>query len=471
MNIYKNLGRNTLVFTIGNIGSSLITFLMLPVFTNYLSTSEYGTIDIITITLNLIMPFFTLNIADSILRYAMDKEYDNTKVFTTSLYIFLTLSCITLPIAFIISRFISIPINSFLILAIVFSMFLYPILQQFTRAIGKTKIFVTADIMFTLIFSIANIILVVKYSMGISGYFISLVIGKTIAILFLIITARLYKYVKVRSYDSGYANEFIKYSLPLMPNSISWWIVNLSDRFMLQFFCGTSITGIYSVANKIPTVLSTLYNIFFKAWQMSSYETYGSEDSKQFYENVFKYLNIFMTVMSMGIIIFIDLIVKIFIGKNFYDAIYYIPILIIAFVYSSYSSFIGTIYTASKNTRGILKSTIMSAAINIVINVIFIPIFGELIAAWSTAISYIILFVFRVKDTRRFMEIKLNYRKLVVTTSMLLLQAICVIVCNNIVIKLLVNSFIFIVYLILERKEIVKLIIETKKVIKLKKSR
>ena len=135
MNAYKKLGRNTLIFTIGNIGSSLITFIMLPIYTNFLSTNEYGIIDFITVTLNFLLPILTLNIAEAILRFGIDKNYNNKKVFTTAIYIFIGIAIIIYPIFFILFKNSNLSINSELAIFIIINVCLYPIFQQFTRAI------------------------------------------------------------------------------------------------------------------------------------------------------------------------------------------------------------------------------------------------------------------------------------------------------------------------------------------------
>ena len=70
-------------------------------------------------------------------------------------------------------------------------------------------------------------------------------------------------YFRLKYYDKKYAKEFLKFCLPLMPTATMWWIMNLSDRYMLAFFLVASATGIYAVANKIPGLLSVFENIFY----------------------------------------------------------------------------------------------------------------------------------------------------------------------------------------------------------------
>ena len=156
-------------------------------------------------------------------------------------------------------------------------------------------------------------------------------------------------------------------------------------------------------------------------------------------------------------IVFIDVIADIFIGDNFYEAVLYIPILIIAFVFSSYSSFLGTIYTASKNTNEILKTTIFSAILNLVINIMFIPLFGPLMAAWSTLISYLALFIYRLLDVRKYVKIKFSKLNLIICTGLLLLQAIVVICINNLYLKFIINLVIMIIYISMEINSIIKI--------------
>lgn len=407
-NKYKTLKINTIIFTIGNLGSSFISFLLIPLYTNFLTPTEYGRIDFISIIITLIVPFITLNFIESIIRFGIDKKYKRKEVLSTCIFSVIVISIFMLLIGIILYLF-SINIKNYLFYVLLVSVVAYyQIIQQSVRAIGKLKIFAAADILYTLLFSVFNILFLIKFKLGINGYFLSYILAYLIASIFLIILSKFKDYVNLRYFNKNYFIEFLKFSLPLIPNSISWWIINVSDRYMVKIFNGYSELGIYSVANKIPQILNSFYSIFFKAWQISSIKELNQEDTEEFYSNILNALIKFMFLICMGTILFLNLIFVILVGKEFESAIYYVPILLLSVVFYTFASFLGTIYTAHKRSKNVLRSTLISAVINIGINILFIDKYGAIVACISTLIAYFILFVYRYFDSKKFMNIKIK---------------------------------------------------------------
>ena len=77
--------------------------------------------------------------------------------------------------------------------------------------------------------------------------------------------------------------EMLVYCIPMIPNSIMWWITDASDKYMIAFFVGVSSNGIYALAKKIPSVLSMLHSVFFQAWQLSAVEESEAKDKSHYY--------------------------------------------------------------------------------------------------------------------------------------------------------------------------------------------
>lgn len=436
-NKYSTLKKNTIIFTIGNIGSSLISFILIPLFTNYLTTSEYGKIDFITMLISLLIPIITLNFIEALIRFGVDKEYKSEEVISTIIFSIIPIYIGLLAISLLLIKFRIISNSILIYLVIFFVVSLYQFLQQYTRVIEKLIIYATSDILYTVTFSVLNIIFIAKLRTGISGYFTAYILAYLVASVFLIFRAKIYKDVKITLYNKEYLNEFIKYSTPLIPNNLSWWIVNASDRFLIKIFSGYSNLGIYSIANKIPQILNTFYGLFFKAWQISSIKELGKEDTEKFYEQIFKYISKAMFTVGICILSGINLIFLIMIGDEFKEAINYVPILVLAIIFFTLASFLGSIYTAYKKSKNVLKSTIMSAIINIAVNIIFMPFLGAIIACYSTLISYLFLFIYRLYDSRQFMKLKIDIKDLIVSTLIFILMAV-----NISIFKLSLTTFI-----------------------------
>lgn len=451
-NKYSTLKKNTIIFTIGNIGSSLISFILIPLFTNYLTTSEYGKIDFITMLISLLIPIITLNFIEALIRFGVDKEYKSEEVISTIIFSIIPIYIGLLTISLILIKCGIIGNYTLMYLGIFFIVSLYQFLQQYTRVVEKLIIYVTSDILYTVTFSVLNIIFIAKLRIGISGYFTSYILAYLFASVFLIFRAKIYKVVKIKLYNKEYLKEFIKYSTPLIPNNLSWWIVNASDRFLIKLFSGYSNLGIYSIANKIPQILNTFYGLFFKAWQISSIKELGKEDTEKFYEQIFKYISKAMFTVGVCILAGINLIFLIMIGDEFKEAINYVPILVLAIIFFTLASFLGSIYTAYKKSKNILKSTIISAVINIAVNIIFMPFLGAIVACYSTLISYLFLFIYRLYDSRQFMKLKIDIKDLIVSSLIFVLMTFNISIFKLSLTTLIINIIFIIIYILINRK-------------------
>lgn len=144
----------------------------------------------------------------------------------------------------------------------------------------------------------------------------------------------------------------ILYSFPLVTNSIAWWLNNASDRYILTFFCGTSINGIYAVSYKIPTILSTFQSVFYNAWSISAITEFDKEDRDGFIGNIYTMYSAISIIGCSILLIFNIFIAKILYSKLF-EAWHYVPPLLIGTVFNGLALFEGCIFTAVKNKRGI----------------------------------------------------------------------------------------------------------------------
>lgn len=413
-NKYKTLTKNTFIIGIGNIGSSMISFFLIPVFTNFLTASEYGKVDFIIVLITLLVPIFTLNFTEVIIRFGLDKKYNNNEVFSTVIYSVFGIFILNFLIIIILSL-LNIDIRNYWWFSILlFVNSIYELLKHYVRAIEKVKLFAIGDIIYTIIFCIMNIFLIVILGKGINGYLIAYFIANLAYIIYIIFSCKLYMEIKIKWYNKCYFKEFFQYSLPLIPNSISNWIINVSDRIIIKIFVGYTALGIYSISSKITQIINTFYGLFFKAWQISSIKELNKKDTEQFYSNIFNGLMKLMFGIEIIFFTFINILFYFFIGKAFDNAIYYVPILITGVVFYTFSSFFGTIYTAHKKSKEIFKSTVIAAIINIVINIIFMPIFGAIVACFSTLISYLFLFLYRYFDSKKIMKLSINIKELII---------------------------------------------------------
>ncbi|WP_186667710.1 lipopolysaccharide biosynthesis protein [Sporosarcina sp. BP05] len=422
MNTYKKLFNNTLVFAMGSLGSKLISFLLVPLYTYYLTKSEFGMVDLIITTTSLLVPIFTLSIFEAVLRFAMDENYDKQTILVNSLFVTL-LGFISLLFIYPILMNVF-PFENYLnfLYILLFTQSINASLSQYIRASGYVKLFAINGIFNAFILLITSIVFLIVFDMGIIGYVVSPIIANTLSSIFLIVNGKIQQDFNFKKINLRLMTEMMRYSIPLIPNSLMWWIMVFSDRYIITYFLGLSANGLYAVANKIPSILSIINSIFFQAWQMSAIEEKDSEDKSEFFSNVFNLFSVVLLISSSLILLHLKIIIDILVSDIYFDVWKYVPFLLLGVIFSSFSAFLGTNYIATKKTSGVLKTTILGAIINISINIILIPLIGINGATIGTMISFFIVWIIRIKDTKEFVNIRLNTGKLLLTFMILLIQ-------------------------------------------------
>lgn len=397
----KRLIKNSVIFAIGNFGSKAITFIMLPYYTYLLTTKQYGEVEIIMSTIALLVPIISVNLFEAAFRFALDKENDNISIFSSALVTNLVLISLVLILY---PLFIKLNIGGeylFISLMLLFISIIELLFKQFSKAIDKINVYMYSDFVQVIVFVIGNIFFIGKCDLGVLGYIISKIIALMSDSLVLFWGAKLYKFIDIRKIDKQHIKDMIKFGVPLIPNSLMWWINNLLDRYIITYMLGLSSVGLYSFAAKFPSILATFNGVFINAWQISAIEEHNKVGIDKFYSDIFNLFAVFLIVITSILIIIIRPVIEIIISTSFISAWIYVPILFIASIFSSFSSFLGVHYGVIKNTKGALKSTVVAAILNLVLNLIFIPILGIQGAGLATLISMIVLFLIRAYDINK----------------------------------------------------------------------
>lgn len=449
----KKLINNSIIFAIGNFGSKVLSFIMIPLYTYSMTTTEYGQVDLLMTTVSLLLPVVTLSIYEAVLRFSMDKAYDPNRVLFNCLYLSLISSGV-LTIGIVIAMiFHSLIVVLFIILLIV--QIFQSLFSQYVRAIGKVKTFSANGILLTFLTAILNILLLVHVRMGVVGYLLSVILATLVSDLYLIVRGNIRKRIINQKVDNKLNKEMLVYSMPLIPNAIAWWLTSTSSRYFILFFIGAAANGIYAIANKIPTLLSVLNAIFFQSWQMSAIEEYDSKSKNEFYSKIFDYYFQFLFIGNSILIVILQPLMHKIVEKSYYSAWQYVPMLMIAVVYSSLSGFLGTNYTVAKRTQGIFLTTIYGAIINVVLNLILIPVMGLQGAGIGSAISYLTVLIIRFYNTKRFIRINLNYKNIIFNHVAWGAQLVVLYVVSG-VNQYVIQGILFVVVLIVNRRIIIK---------------
>lgn len=458
MDKYKKLINNSLVFAIGNFGSRIVSIILVPLYTYYLSTAEYGTVDLVTTTTTMLLPVVSLSIYQAVFRFAMDSQESNGEVLTNSILITLIGAFISLLIYPMLSFFnVSNNLLCYLYLIIVVQAF-QNLFAQYTRAIGKVKEFAFNGILQTLVLGISNIIFIVNLNYGVDGYLFSIIISNIVSIAYFTFNINIFKDLDFKKINRELINNMLKFSIPLIPNSFMWWLINASNRYFILYFKGVDVNGLFTVANKIPAILILFTSIFSQAWQLSAIDEYDSKDKSKFYSKIYNYYFVLLIFGTSIILLILKFLVSKFLSPEYFESWKYVPFLLLGVVYSSLSGFLGTNYVASKETKGAFRTSVIGAIIALATNILFVPYLGGIGAGLSTMISFAMAWLIRILDTRRFIIIEFDIKKTVLSLFIIYIQIIIMFLMLEFKVELFIQIILFIVLFLMYRKIIKKII-------------
>ncbi|MGO3387908.1 oligosaccharide flippase family protein [Latilactobacillus sakei] len=413
MNRYKKLFSNSIVFSIGNLGSKMITFLMVPLYTRFLTTSQYGNSDVISTIVSLLTPILTLSIIEAVFRFALDENSNNGQVLTNGFLVSLASFVIFL---FVLPFIGNINYGIYVVL-LTYASALESTLQQFARGIGKSTLYAATGIVMTVATVLSNILLIVVMGWQLQGYLASIMIAQFTGMLFLTWRLKAWQYISLKNVNLGLAKRMLVYSIPLIPNMVSWWLSNSANKIFISVLLGATANGIYAVANKIPSLISVFYSIFTQAWQISAIEEFDSDDVGEFFSTVLAATFSILFIGVAGLTLFSKFFVLLLSTHAYFEAWKIVPWLSLAVLFSSVSSFLGTIYTSSMKTVALFTTTIAGAIVNVISNLVLIPLLGIVGAGVGACISFLIVTLLRIRDSKRFIHLEIQWG--IILTSLL----------------------------------------------------
>lgn len=417
----KYLAKNTIIFTLGNLGTKLIQFFLVPLYTNVLSTADYGVVDLVTTIGMVLAPILLLNINDGVMRFALDKGADFNKIMSIGLAAFI-FCLITGLVIFPIGN-ISNQLGNYSSYIFFYTISYAGNLLFFGYLRGTEKLlqFSIGNIINAMLIASFNIFFLVIIKIGIAGYFLSYTLANFICCIYAFIVGNVKEVIWNFKLDKKLMIKMLKYSVVLIPNTFMWWIINSSDRVMITSFIGNSANGIYAISCKIPTLLSTIVTIFNTAWSYSAIKENDSYDRDEYNNSVYNGLVMLSVVIGAAMMLVMKPFLAVYVSKMYYKAWMFTPYLVVGCVFLSIASFLGAYYTVNKDSKGFLYSSSVAAAINLLLNYLLIPKIGIAGAALATAISYIAVFLYRAVDTKKYISINVFSKKHLVSYILLML--------------------------------------------------
>ena len=434
-NKYKNLAINTLLFATNVFATKLVTFILVPVYTTYMSAGEYGLTDMSITVISLLTPLATLDIADAVVRYIIENNEDSCLYAATSLLI----TMLSVVIVGILTPLLDFGAFGGLgdykpwFLLAYGSSALMNLFGEISRGLGKIKLVPVCAGISSVTTLFLALLLIGEMGLGLIGYFLSVSVGPCLAVLIYISIGGLGRVslkglqVLLRNGAQGFtqvAKPMLRYAAPLVPNSLFWWVGTSINRLFITGLLGIIASGLFAAAGKIPNLLNTVYSVFQQAWQLSAFQESGQDGISRFYSVVFRTLQAGMTVLCSLITLLSPYLAELLLKGETYGSWPMIPLLLVANLLNIFNAFYGTVYTSTMQTSYIMKTTIFGALSCVLLTPMLIYPLGTVGACVASVLGQGLVFLMRARDSRRYIKFDAKWSALIPTLIVLLAQAI-----------------------------------------------
>lgn len=417
----KKLAVGTVTYMIGNMTSKILQILILPIITASLRTEQYGYYDLIITTISLVTPVITLQIIEGMFRFMFDESENEKKQTVSSVSAFLVCGIVLLAGIIAIIQFVfpsvQYPVLIFLNYA---SNIFFSYTQRLARCQQRNKQFAISGVINTIVMLACQAYFLLVAKMAVDGMLIANAVSYLVASIYLCYYLRIGQWLSVNEISKKKLKELLSYSAPLIPNSLGWWVVASSDRYVIAWFLGAAANGIYSIAGKFSQLLTFITTVFQLAWQESAIMEENSENRDKFYTRTF---NTYMRLLLGGYLVvlpFIKIIIRLLLAESYQVGWLYNPILLIGAVFSAFSQFYGSAYLVFKKTSGAFTTTVVAAIINLVLGIGLVHYIGLFAPALGTACSFLIQWILRAHQMREYFKVTIEKKAL----AILLISAI-----------------------------------------------
>jgi len=408
----KQLIKNTAIITIGKVCTQMISFFLLPLYTAVFSTEEFGIVDLFNTIVAFLLPILTIQIDQALFRFlidARDNEENKANLITSaSLLVFIGIVAYTV-IFMCIAPAISNEYKYYLLINVLANI-LSTLMLQVARGLGHNKEYSIGSFIVAAFTVILNVLFIVVLKLGVSGMFLAIFISNMLAATYLLISKKTYKYISFRYFNIKLLKAMCKYSLALIPNAISWWVINVSDRAIISSMLSVAANGIYAAANKFSGMYINAYNIFNIAWTESAAVHINDADKDEYFSKTINTGLIVFACFALIIIGVTPFVFPLLINEKFSEAYNQIPLLMLSSLFNVGVGLVSVIYVAKKRSFDISKTSFLAAVINIVVNILLIKKIGLYAASISTIVAYAAMFIYRAVDCRKYVKFRLDIK-------------------------------------------------------------
>lgn len=418
---YGELTKNTAIIAIGNLSTKLINFFLLPLLTAFMLPSDYNTVELLTSTLELLLPFCMLSLQDAVFRFCMDKACDRKSVFNSALVV--TLGGAVLVFIGVSVLGIAYPQEYWFLFGVMYFLTaLCTLCGEYVRGNEKIVWYSAAGIANAVALAVFMFLFIVVFDMGIIGYLTARCCSDAVKLIMLVFSGGLFGSISPKKVNGGLLKEMIKFSMPLVPNNISWWLVHTVSRYVCTLLVGATVSGLYTAAAKLPSIINVFGSVFLSAWTISAVKTEQDTDKGEFNSKVFNVCSCVFTLATSAVLVLLPFISRFLLQGEYYSAWSDASILLLGAMFSCYVSYFGAFYTASKRTGKAFVSTLLGGVVNLVVAIGFVQSWGIHALTIATFLAYLVIGVFRLIDTYKYTQLKVKVVKEIVTLLLVCVQ-------------------------------------------------
>lgn len=432
---YKNLAINTVLFALNSVATKLVTFILVPLYTAYMTAGEYGLTDMSLTVINLLTPLVTLDVAEAAVRFIVADRARSDSYAAISIGV--TVASVAIVAVF--TPLLNLPAFGGLgsyggwFIAAYAASALLNLCGEVARGMGRVKIIPICAGASSVVTLATAVLTIAWVQMGVSGYFISVVVGPTVGILLYIGFGGLGgAFVRgVRQLASStkgaiwsLVRPMMRYALPLIPNSLFWWLSSGINRLFITGALGITASGMFAAASKAPNLLNTAYSVFLQAWQLSAFQESEEMGLERFFSRVFAIVQAGMTVLCAALSFLAPLVAAVLLRGETYEAWPMIAPLLLSNLFNVLASFYGTVYSTTMRTSFIMWTTVLGSLSCIVLTPLLLPVMGTYGACIASVLGQGAVFLARAVDSRKYLKFNVGWRFLAPTLLLLAVQAV-----------------------------------------------
>ncbi len=420
----RELLKNSLVLSIGALAPKLLSLLTAPILTTYLSKDEYGRYDLIVSIILFVIPVITLQIQQGAFRFLVDTEDETERSrYISSAFAFVLVGngAIALIGAALMAAWgMELPLVGLIVVLLLLEA-VYMLTGQVVRGQRNAMGYSLGAVIYSAGYLLLLMLCVYWLRMGIHGVLLASCGGYLAASLFMILFAGTQRYFRRKQASMATLRQMLSFSAPIVPGSISLWVVNFLDRIIIVSMIGTEMNAVYSVATKVSALYTAVYGIFAMAWTESAVRSLKDQDVEAYYSQMFR--GTFRATVGVMLALFAatPLMYRLLINSQYDSAYTHSLILYFGMFFNSMVSFYSGIYVALKRTREVGLSSVGGAVINTAVNVLMIRRFGLYAASVSTVVSFLVIALYRSIDLQRYARLQYDVREMGVGLGCMLL--------------------------------------------------